>query len=76
MYSMFSPLLCYASMLLTPIALYQLVSGLHEIHRHGYIHRDIKCDNIFLTQETNECVIGMFFFYEYGCLADHTELFF
>ncbi|GAB5591880.1 hypothetical protein Unana1_06780 [Umbelopsis nana] len=37
-----------------------LVSGLHEIHRHGYIHRDIKCDNIFLTQETNEIVIGDF----------------
>ncbi|KAH8552345.1 kinase-like domain-containing protein [Umbelopsis sp. PMI_123] len=37
-----------------------LVSGLHEIHRHGYIHRDIKCDNIFLTRETNEIVIGDF----------------
>lgn len=36
------------------------MSGLHEIHRHGYIHRDIKCDNIFLTQETNEIVIGDF----------------
>ncbi|KAG2177775.1 hypothetical protein INT43_003022, partial [Umbelopsis isabellina] len=37
-----------------------LVNGLHEIHRHGYIHRDIKCDNIFLTKETNEIVIGDF----------------
>ncbi|CAM0141189.1 unnamed protein product [Umbelopsis sp. WA50703] len=37
-----------------------LVKGLHEIHRHGYIHRDIKCDNIFLTKETNEIVIGDF----------------
>ncbi|KAI8576640.1 hypothetical protein K450DRAFT_283297 [Umbelopsis ramanniana AG] len=37
-----------------------LVSGLHEIHRHGYIHRDIKCDNIFLTKETNDVVIGDF----------------
>jgi serine/threonine protein kinase len=36
------------------------VKGLHEIHRHGYIHRDIKCDNIFLTKETNEIVIGDF----------------
>lgn len=36
----------------------QIASGLAEIHRHGYIHRDIKCDNIFLMQETNEIVIG------------------
>ncbi|OAD72604.1 hypothetical protein PHYBLDRAFT_8181, partial [Phycomyces blakesleeanus NRRL 1555(-)] len=25
-----------------------IASGLAEIHRHNYIHRDIKCDNIFL----------------------------
>ncbi|KAI7884822.1 kinase-like protein [Lichtheimia hyalospora FSU 10163] len=37
-----------------------IASGLAQIHRHGYIHRDIKCDNIFLMQETNEIVIGDF----------------
>ncbi|RUS34139.1 kinase-like domain-containing protein, partial [Jimgerdemannia flammicorona] len=28
-----------------------LVSGLSEIHRHGYIHRDIKCENVFLGKD-------------------------
>ncbi|KAF7728832.1 Serine/threonine-protein kinase PAK 3 [Apophysomyces ossiformis] len=37
-----------------------IASGLAEIHRHGYIHRDIKCDNIFLDQESNSVVIGDF----------------
>ncbi|KAI7878526.1 kinase-like protein [Lichtheimia hyalospora FSU 10163] len=37
-----------------------IASGLAEVHGHGYIHRDIKCDNIFLMQETNEIVIGDF----------------
>ncbi|KAI9318426.1 kinase-like domain-containing protein [Dichotomocladium elegans] len=37
-----------------------IASGLSEIHQHGYIHRDIKCDNIFLVEETNEVVIGDF----------------
>ncbi|KAG0164807.1 Serine/threonine-protein kinase PAK 3 [Apophysomyces sp. BC1034] len=37
-----------------------IASGLAEIHRHGYIHRDIKCDNIFLDQESNSIVIGDF----------------
>ncbi|RUS24541.1 hypothetical protein BC938DRAFT_473417 [Jimgerdemannia flammicorona] len=43
-----------------PHKLPQLVSGLAEIHKHGYIHRDIKCDNIFLGQD-NTIVIGNFF---------------
>ncbi|KAI9484578.1 kinase-like domain-containing protein, partial [Zychaea mexicana] len=37
-----------------------IASGLAEIHGHGYIHRDIKCDNIFLVEETNQIVIGDF----------------
>ncbi|RUP49801.1 kinase-like domain-containing protein [Jimgerdemannia flammicorona] len=36
-----------------------LVSGLSEIHRHGYIHRDIKCENVFLGKD-NTIVIGDF----------------
>ncbi|RCH81788.1 signal transducing kinase of the PAK, partial [Rhizopus stolonifer] len=37
-----------------------ITSGLAKVHSHGYIHRDIKCDNIFLDQETNSIVIGDF----------------
>ncbi|CEP13857.1 hypothetical protein [Parasitella parasitica] len=37
-----------------------VASGLAKIHGHGYIHRDIKCDNIFLDQESNTIVIGDF----------------
>ncbi|KAI9306587.1 kinase-like domain-containing protein, partial [Cunninghamella echinulata] len=37
-----------------------IAAGLEEIHRHGYIHRDIKCDNIFLDIEANDVVIGDF----------------
>ncbi|ORZ25144.1 kinase-like domain-containing protein, partial [Absidia repens] len=37
-----------------------IAAGLQEIHRHEYIHRDIKCDNIFLDDRTNQIVIGDF----------------
>ncbi|GAN04548.1 hypothetical protein MAM1_0067c04009 [Mucor ambiguus] len=37
-----------------------IASGLSKVHGHGYIHRDIKCDNIFLDQESNTIVIGDF----------------
>ncbi|KAL9554417.1 hypothetical protein PS6_003436 [Mucor atramentarius] len=37
-----------------------IASGLSKVHSHGYIHRDIKCDNIFLDQESNTIVIGDF----------------
>ncbi|KAI8339412.1 kinase-like domain-containing protein [Chlamydoabsidia padenii] len=37
-----------------------IAAGLEEIHRHGYIHRDIKCDNIFLNDQANQVVIGDF----------------
>ncbi|KAI8339649.1 kinase-like domain-containing protein, partial [Chlamydoabsidia padenii] len=37
-----------------------IAAGLEEIHRHGYIHRDIKCDNIFLDDQMNKVVIGDF----------------
>ncbi|KAI8372125.1 kinase-like domain-containing protein [Blakeslea trispora] len=37
-----------------------IVSGLAKVHSHGYIHRDMKCDNIFLDQKTNSIVIGDF----------------
>ncbi|KAG1055858.1 hypothetical protein G6F42_028832 [Rhizopus arrhizus] len=33
---------------------------LNIILLYGYIHRDIKCDNIFLDQESNTIVIGDF----------------
>lgn len=35
-----------------------IAAGLAKVHSHGYIHRDIKCDNIFLDQESNTIVIG------------------
>ncbi|RUP52446.1 kinase-like domain-containing protein [Jimgerdemannia flammicorona] len=38
-----------------------LLSGLVEIHKHGYIHRDIKCENFFLGED-NTIVIGGFGF--------------
>ncbi|RUS33858.1 kinase-like domain-containing protein [Jimgerdemannia flammicorona] len=28
-----------------------LVSGLVKIHEHGYIHRDIRCENVFLGKD-------------------------
>ncbi|KAG2228574.1 hypothetical protein INT48_008026 [Thamnidium elegans] len=31
-----------------------------KVHSYGYIHRDIKCDNVFLDQEENSIVIGDF----------------
>lgn len=37
-----------------------IASGLAKVHSHGYIHRDIKCDNIFLDKENNNIVIGDF----------------
>ncbi|KAI7847571.1 kinase-like domain-containing protein [Circinella umbellata] len=37
-----------------------IAAGLAEVHGHGYIHRDIKCDNIFLVEKSNEIVIGDF----------------
>ncbi|KAG1409956.1 hypothetical protein G6F60_000223 [Rhizopus arrhizus] len=37
-----------------------IASGLEKLHGHDYIHRDIKCDNIFLNQENNGIVIGDF----------------
>ena len=29
---------------------YQMVLGLHELHKHKIVHRDIKSANIFLTK--------------------------
>ncbi|KAI9266083.1 kinase-like domain-containing protein [Sporodiniella umbellata] len=37
-----------------------IASGLEKLHGYGYIHRDMKCDNIFLHQEKNSIVIGDF----------------
>ncbi|KAI8880241.1 kinase-like protein, partial [Backusella circina FSU 941] len=42
------------------LIIHSIASGLAKIHSHGYIHRDIKCDNIFLDQENNNIVIGDF----------------
>lgn len=36
----------------------QVAAGLAKVHGNGYIHRDIKCDNIFLDQENNTIVLG------------------
>ena len=30
---------------------YQMVSGLHALHKKKIVHRDIKCANVFLTKE-------------------------
>ena len=30
---------------------YQMVSGLHTLHKKKIVHRDIKCANVFLTKE-------------------------
>jgi NIMA (never in mitosis gene a)-related kinase len=28
-----------------------MVQGLHELHRHKIVHRDIKCANVFLNKD-------------------------
>ena len=30
---------------------YQMVSGLHALHKKKIVHRDIKCANVFLTKD-------------------------
>ena len=30
---------------------YQMVSGLHCLHKKKIVHRDIKCANVFLTKD-------------------------
>ena len=30
---------------------YQMVNGLHCLHKHKIVHRDIKCANVFLTKD-------------------------
>lgn len=43
----------------------QVLSGVKAIHEKNIIHRDIKCDNIFLTRKKNGgfvCKIGDFGF--------------
>jgi len=36
----------------------QILQGLEHLHKHEVIHRDIKCDNIFIQQQTGDIVIG------------------
>ncbi|XP_055924004.1 mitogen-activated protein kinase kinase kinase 4 isoform X2 [Eupeodes corollae] len=38
----------------------QLLSGVHELHKHGIVHRDIKTANIFLVDEINSLKLGDF----------------
>jgi mitogen-activated protein kinase kinase kinase 4 len=38
----------------------QLLSAVEELHKNGVVHRDIKCANIFLTNEGNCLKLGDF----------------
>ena len=36
----------------------QIIKGLKALHDKKILHRDLKCANIFLTKENNQCKIG------------------
>eukprot|EP00494_Astrolonche_serrata_P029210 UN29477 len=36
----------------------EILQGLEHLHKHGVIHRDIKCENIFINQTSGTIVIG------------------
>lgn len=40
-------------------AIYPLVEGVAELHRNGYVHRDIKPDNVFIDVN-NQLILGDF----------------
>lgn len=48
--------------------LIDLLNGLSHIHKHGFIHLDIKPANIFLTS-AGQCKIG-----DFGLVVDHKDL--
>lgn len=48
--------------------LIDLLRGLNHIHTHGFIHLDIKPDNIFLS-DCGKCKIG-----DFGLVIDNTDM--
>ncbi|CAD8084507.1 unnamed protein product [Paramecium sonneborni] len=38
--------------------IYEMLQGLNELHRKGIYHRDIKCANIFLSQDHKHIKLG------------------
>ena len=46
---------CHSSLVRT--YLYELLAAVEHCHRHGVVHRDLKCENVLLGERKGHCVL-------------------